>query len=117
MARGKNRLNLRVDSRCDNLTDEALFCRTFGHKWVRKAMSRRRFQELIANGQSEYNRYCENGCGSTWRQLYDVATGEILEQERQYPTGGEYLLPTGSGRLRRNEARVANFAREYPSYA
>lgn len=117
MARRNNRLNLSVDSRCDALSDEALFCRTHGHKWAVKALSRARFADLIRNGHSEFSRYCEHGCGSTWRQLWDVRTGQVLENERYYPRGGEYLMPLGSGRLHRPEARVAQFARQHPTYA
>lgn len=111
------RLGLTVDDRTEHLTDEALHCRTFGHKWALKAISRKRFQELITNGHAEYNRYCENGCGSSWRQLWDVHTGEVLENDRQYPKNGEYLLKGGSGRLHRTAARIADFARSYPGYA
>lgn len=117
MSTRKNRLSLAVDSRTDHLTDEALLCRTHGHRWTIKAISRARFQELIKNGHSEFNRYCEHGCGSTWRQLWDVRTGEVLENERRYPGAGEYLLPSGTGRLHRTQARVAQFARQYPAYA
>jgi hypothetical protein len=111
------RLNLSVDDRTDKLTDEALFCRTLGHKWAVQAITRKRFQELIALGHSEFRRYCEHGCGSTWRQLWDVRTGEVLENDRSYPSGGEYLMPPNSGRLKRSQARVAQFARQHPSYA
>lgn len=111
------RLGLDVDDRTQHMTDEALHCRTFGHKWAMKAISRKRFQQLIAQGHAEYHRYCENGCGSTWRQLWDVRTGEVLENDRSYPKNGEYLMKNGEGRLRRPNARVAQFARSYPGYA
>lgn len=110
-------LRLVVDDRTGNLTDQALICRTFGHKWGLSGIPRSRFLSLLAKGQGEYNRYCENGCGSTWRQLWDVRTGEVLENERNYPKNGEYLLPSGTGRMHRTSARVANFARQNPAYA
>lgn len=113
----EKRLGLNVDDRTNHMTDEALHCRTFGHKWTIKATGRKRFTELIADGHAEYNRYCENGCGSTWRQLWDVRTGEVLENDRQYPKNGEYLMRNGSGRLHRTSARVAQFARLYPGWA
>lgn len=111
------RLGLTIDDRTEDLSDAALYCRTHGHLWMLKGIGRKRFQELIADGHAEYNRYCDNGCGSTWRQLWDVYTGEVLENERRYPSGGEYLLKSGSGRLRRTSARVAQFARMHPGYA
>src|ERR1700755_3416567 len=113
MATRKIRLGLRVDDRTEHMSDEALYCRRYGHKWALKAITRKRFLELLALGHSEDNRYCEHGCGSSWRQLWDVHTGEVLENERKYPTAGEYLMPSGTGRLHRNEARVAHFARQH----
>lgn len=110
------RLGLNIDDRTDGLSDEALYCRTFGHLWVQKGIGRKRFQELIAQGHAEYHRYCDNGCGSTWRQLWDVHTGEVLENDRRYPRG-DYLLKAQSGRLKRSSARIAQFARTYPGYA
>lgn len=110
------RLGLNIDDRTDQLSDEALYCRTFGHLWVQRGIGRKRFQELIVKGHAEYNRYCNNGCGSTWRQLWDVYTGEVLENERKYPRG-DYLLKANSGRLKRTAARVAHFARMNPGYA
>lgn len=117
-ARTKQRLGLMVDERTAALSDEALFCRRFGHKWAVRAVSRKRFFELLDRGQQEDNFFCENSCGLFWRQLWDVRTGEVLEKETpKYPGNGAYLLPPGSGRLRRNEARVAQWARRNPGYS
>jgi hypothetical protein len=116
MAR-KVKLGLNVDERTSHMSDEALFCRKHGHKWGLKALSRKRFLELVEQGHQEDNRFCENGCGGTWRQLWDVHTGEVLENDRDYPKNGEYLMPPGSGRLHRNAARVAQFARQYREFA
>lgn len=111
---GRLKINLEIDSRTDGLTDEALLCRTFGHRWQRRSSSRSRTLELLAVGCTEYFRYCENGCGSTWRQIYSFRERAIVEQERYYPGGGQYLLPKNSGRLSRNDAREAQFVREHP---
>jgi hypothetical protein len=110
------RLNLTVDDRTDGMSDEALVCRSFGHRWTLRAISRSRFQELISQGLTEYVRYCENGCGSTWRQVWDVRSGDVVENDRRYPSRGEYLAPVGQGRVRRPQARIASFARQYPGY-
>lgn len=110
-------LKLPVDQRTSDMSDEALYCRRWGHRWEIKAISRKRFLELLALGQQESQRYCSNGCGSTWTELWDVYTGDVLETRRDYPKGRDYLMPTGSGRLNRSQARVAQFAREYSSYA
>lgn len=115
MARkARTKLRLVIDDRTEHLSDEALYCRRWGHKWETKAMSLNRFNELLRLGHQEDNRYCGNGCGSTWRQLWDVSTGQVLENERSYPKNNEYLLKKGSGRLHRNDARVAEFARRHP---
>ncbi len=116
MARRRISLGLAVDDRTAHMTETALFCRRYGHKWALKATTKRRFNELVARGQQEDHRYCENHCGASWRQLWDLGTGQVLENEREYPKNGEYLLPAGSGRLHRNDARVALFAREHPEF-
>lgn len=110
------RLNLTVDDRTDAMSDEALVCRSFGHRWTLRAISRSRFQELISQGLTEYMRYCENGCGSTWRQVWDVRTGDVVENDRHYPNSGSYLAPPNQGRVRRPQARIAAFARQHPGY-
>lgn len=117
MSRRKVRIGLQVDDRTSHLSDTALHCRRYGHDWKTKAMPKRRYNELLALGQQEDNRYCGNGCGSTWRELWDLSTGQVLETERQYPKNGEYLLPSNSGRLNRDAARVALFARLHPEVA
>ena len=113
--RSRVRLGLTVDDRTEHLSETALACRRFGHDWKLKSTPRRRFLELIKAGHQEDVWYC--ACQSTKRVLWDVSNGEILETERTYPKNGEYLLPSGSGRLHRNAARVALFARQNPEYA
>lgn len=110
------KIAINVDDRTNALTDEALICRTFGHKWERRSASRRRTLELLETGLVEYNRYCGNGCGGTWRQVWSIDQRAMVENDRQYPKNGEYLLPKGSGRLHRGDAFVANFAREFAEF-
>lgn len=107
---------LPVDDRTGNMTDEALVCRTWGHKWERRAASRKRTVELLQNGLVEYYRYCGHGCGSTWRQVWSIEQRAIVENDRSYPKNGEYLLPKGTGRLRRGDAWAANFSREFAEF-
>lgn len=108
------KVKLDIDSRTEVMTDEALVCRAWGHKWERRAASRKRTLELLEKGLAEYLRYCENGCGCTWRILIDLS-GHVVEQERTYPKNGAYRMPSGSGRLSRASAFPAFFARENPS--
>lgn len=105
--------DINPDERTDTMTAQALMCRAAGHVWVLQAMSRKRYRDLINEGCMEWNRHCDNGCGATWRQLFNIRNGQIIENERRYPTNGTYLLKPGTGRLHRNEARVAHFARTY----
>lgn len=110
----KSKLALEIDDRTGSMSDEALLCRTFGHRWERRSSSRTQALKLIKDGLVEYFRFCGHGCGSTWRQLWDIRRKEIIENQRTYPRNGEYLMPTGQGRLPRGEAFAANFARENP---
>jgi hypothetical protein len=107
------KIALDLDERTSALSDAALVCRTFGHKWERRALSRSRVTELLKVGCAEYYRYCEHGCGSTWRQVWSFRERMMVENERTYPKNGEYLLPSGTGRLDRAAAREAQFVREY----
>lgn len=109
--------DLGVDERTSQMSEEALYCRKRGHKWGEKGITRKRYTELLAQGLWEDSYYCENGCGGTWRLVWSLRTGEVLEKDRRYPTGGDYLMPRGSGRLSRNEARIAHAARRIPAYA
>lgn len=114
MARRRFAVALDIDDRTNIMSDAALLCRTFGHKWERRALSRARTLEMLKMGCREYERYCENGCGSTWRQVWSFREGRIVENERRYPSNGEYLMPKNTGRLNRNSAMMAQFARENP---
>lgn len=107
----KTKLKLDVDERTESLSDAALICRTLGHKWEVKAQSRTRFQLLFDQGLREFDRYCGHGCGSTWLQVWDLRSKSMVENKRTYPGRGEYLMPTGSGRLSRGEAVIADAVR------
>lgn len=104
--------SFRIDDRTSEMSDVALRCRKRGHKWEEKSLSRKRFNELAELGQQEENLYCERMCGSTWYQLWDIENETLLEEKREYPKGLEYLMPKGTGRLRRGAARKALFARQ-----
>lgn len=112
--RKKTKVTLDIDDRTEPMSDEALICRTFGHKWERRSSSRTRTLQMLREGLVEYFRYCEHGCGSTWRQTWSITSRSIVENERNYPKNGAYLMPKGAGRLHRGDAFVANFARENP---
>lgn len=66
--RRRFKIGLQIDDRTSDMSTQALYCRRHGHKWNEKAMSRKRYLELIQLGQNEEVKYCENGCGATWRQ-------------------------------------------------
>jgi hypothetical protein len=112
----KLNLNLEVDERTDALTNEALFCRTFGHKWELRAKSRSRTLEALQQGVVEYDRFCGNNCGCTWRQVWSIRERMIVENERSYPKNGAYLMKSGNGRLNRTEAWAAQFTREMSGF-
>lgn len=105
-----------VDERTDDLSDAALSCRRRGfHLWVEKAQSLRRFNNLAAQGLLEEDKYCNEGCGATWRQVWDVRNDELVEVERHLPD--DYKMPKGTGRMPRSAARAAYFLRRARSFA
>ncbi len=112
---GRRTINLPVDDRTEDMSDEALVCRSRGHKWAERAVTRKRFNETLLLGFIEEFNYCENGCGSVWERTFDL-NGDMLEQKRKHPSSG-YLVPTGQGRLSRQAARVARLARRYQQLA
>lgn len=109
--------SLEVDERTDHMSDEALKCRSRGHKWGDRGTSRRQYNDLLALGLMQDAMYCENGCGGTWTITFKIHNGEIVENKREYPKTGDYLMPKGQGRLRRDNARVAATARRLAAVA
>lgn len=113
-----NKVVMQVDERTANLSEKALFCRTYGHKWGVIPIGAARHAELLRQGLTETHRECEHGCGSTWWELWEVSSGNVVDFERKYATAideaGQYRMPKGTGRLPRAEARKANFARQFP---
>lgn len=108
------KIRLDVDERTGAMSETALYCRSMGHRWMLRAASRSHTMKLLRDGVREFDRYCDNGCGATWRQVWDLRQRTIIENERRYPTQGAYLLPPGTGRLHRGDALVAQVAREFP---
>lgn len=117
LGRPKLGFTIEVDDRTGELSDEALFCRSRGHKWGDKGMTRKEYAQLMSDGLWADNLYCENGCGSGRKIIWSLRTGEILEEKREYPKGGDYLLKKNSGRLPRAAARMARGARQIAAYA
>lgn len=112
MARVK--IGLTVDDRTSEMSTTAIRCRRYGHRWDLKATPRKRYLELLRRGIAEENRYCSNGCGGTWQEVFDINSGSVLEKVKKYPTTDDYRMPRGTGRLSRDAARVALFARLHP---
>ncbi len=114
MARRK--VDVLVDDRTESMTEQALMCRSTGHSWQLRAQTRKRHHTMAAQGLMEFDRYCGNGCGSTWRQVWHVRERIMVENERKYPTGRDYLMKPGSGRMSRADAVPSLFARLNPEY-
>lgn len=109
------KLGLQIDDRTDQVSDEALYCRAYGHRWYMKPMSESRLRETLRNGLIESDRFCENGCGSEWLEIVDARTFETVQTRRRYAEG--YLISPGSGRLPKPEAKKSRFARQFPQFA
>lgn len=110
------RLNVQVDDRTAEMTEQALICRSSGHAWVMRAKTRKRTHELAAQGLMEFDRECSNGCGCTWRQVWNVRERIMIENDRQYPQGRDYKVRPGDGRMSRADAIPSLFARLNPEY-
>lgn len=111
--RRKVNVDLDVDDRTTAMSNEALFCRKLGHNWQQRGMTRRRYHELIQQGIMEDALYCANGCGWTWDIVYTLRNGDVITSKRRPPRdSGSYLMPAGSGRMNRAQARVAYAARQ-----
>ncbi len=104
------RRNVEVDDRTAGMTLEALRCRRLGHSWIDLPIGKARRAELAGRGLSELIVQCERG---TLRMIetVDLETWEVVSKRPDggYPPG--YLVPPGSGRLPRAEARKAYMVR------
>lgn len=117
--RGTKKLafKISVDDRTGNMSDEALFCRSRGHKWGDKGVTRKEYNELIADGLWADNLYCENNCGKGRKVIWSLRTGEVVKEVRTGDTDESYRMPKGQGRLPRTSARQARGARQLAAFA
>jgi len=99
-----------LDERTDKLTDGMLNCRAFRHDFRKLPPNPDRFAELLRQGYKEVVERCAAGCGTTWTRVFSRASGAMVEQYRTYDP--DYKMPRGTGRMSKDEARKAQFARE-----
>lgn len=104
--------DLDVNEDTKDMSTEALICRSRGHKWGERGMTRKHYNELISQGIMEDRLYCENGCGWTWTITFSLRNGAILDRKRECSRASDYAMPKGRGRLARDSARVARVARQ-----
>lgn len=102
------RLNLRLDERVEDMTDEAVTCRTLGHNESPRPPGSKRRAELRREGYVEAILVCGT-CGRTRTLLIDGGSWDVLSSSTKYPDG--YLVKNGQGRLPRSAARKAMFVR------
>ncbi len=95
-----------VDERTEGMTTEALECRKFGHAWNERPQGKKRRAELRRQGLDSSVLACAR-CTLTVVEVIDLDTYDVISRtpEGGYPPG--YLVPKGSGRLPRREARKA----------
>lgn len=106
------KIEIVVDERTTDLSDEALECRESNHSWLRLPADPQRRPALFAEGQYEKVRQCSR-CNTTRTDTYLIRTGELVTRKYSYAEG--YLLATkGGGYLYVAEIRKAQFARENP---
>lgn len=104
------KIRVRLDGRTEKLTDQMLNCRGFRHDFRKLPPSPQRFDELLRKGYKEVVERCVGGCGTTWTRVFDRKNGAMIEQHRSYDS--DYKMPKGSGRMSKDDARAALFARE-----
>ncbi len=105
-----------LDDRTSAMPDEVLECRGFNHNWVRQPVAPHKAIEMARDGYKLIIRVCRErqdgtgGCGNTWTQTFSRHDGSLVEEQRDYDKG--YLVPPGTGRMGKAEARKALWARE-----
>lgn len=102
-------IDIDVDERTSEMSNQALICRGRGHRWEDVAISRRQTLENLKNGIMEYHTRCK--CGQSIREVWSIRERMRIQHERKYPTTG-YKVPPGSGRLARRDAWAASIVRE-----
>lgn len=105
------KLKVVIDDRTSKLDNQSLDCRGFNHLWRRQPQTPSQAADLSRRGLKEIIRVCAGGCGGRWEQVFSRTNGTAISDKRVYDNK-DYLLPPGSGRLSKDDARVALFARE-----
>ncbi len=94
-----------VDERTVDMSDEAVYCRRWGHSPTPVPPGAKRRAELEALGQYEERARCLV-CGYTRGEIIDSETGDVVGRlTPKYPEN--YRAPRGSGRMLRAVARRA----------
>ncbi len=104
----RQRLDLGLDDRIGDMSDDAIYCRTYGHTNMPRPSGRARRAELRQQGLAESGLVCQV-CGRDRTDLIDLSTWEVVSSSTTYPEG--YLIKGGQGRLPRAAARKAMFVR------
>ncbi len=107
---------LQVDTRTDKMSEAALTCRSLGHAWDRRPLTKPRRLELLTQGLTERVRVCLR-CASVRTVVRRLPSYEEVSDSIVYANAHEYLVPKGTGRLARAEADKAMFVREMAELA
>lgn len=103
-------LGIEVDERTREMSFQALICRGRGHRWEDVALPRSTTLDNLQNGIMEYRKQCK--CGQKIREVWSIRQRARIHLKREYPKNNEYLVPKGSGRLRKGDAWAAGLVRE-----
>ncbi len=104
------KIRVQLDERTEKLTDGMLECRGFRHDFRKLPPNPARFAELLRQGYKEVVERCAGGCGTTLTRVFDRKSGAKIEEYRQYDP--DFKMPKGTGRMSKDEARKALWARE-----
>jgi hypothetical protein len=105
-----------VDQRALNMPFSVLVCRKLGHAWQEVPLGKKRRVALRGTGQTEEMFKClRSKCGLVRVDVIDESTWDVVGRSNPhgYPEG--YLVPRGTGRLSRTEARKAYAVRRSPT--
>lgn len=100
-----------IDDRTQDMTQQALMCRSYGHAWTPVPVPRKRQAELATQGMFEDNVECSR-CPCRRTTLYDMGNWDVAAHPRtEYPKEGYLSTVKGGGRLPRSAARIAMLVR------
>ncbi len=109
------KIAIEVDYRTEEMSETTLQCRAMGHAWQHVPLTVARRLELLQVGQTERIRICLR-CEAEKTIRRDLPSYDVTYVNIKYKDPEGYLVPAGTGRMRRQEADKAMLAEEMRNY-